>query len=133
MIVEQRGRFWPSENLGSERSASPDHPLPGNLKIDADGSINLELDGLLFGVPIFIEPRDKAVINIQGILTEDGDHVFLWDCRDSGSRFTTYGASSNRCRAQVCLVGRKPINAPRGSELTFSRIAVLRASRIGFV
>src|SRR6266481_1556699 len=74
--------FWWSEETVLDHRSAPDHAVPGNLMIDDEGRISLELDGSL---PNFIEAlgvifRGDAIVsdrNIQGILRGTGNPVLL--------------------------------------------------------
>jgi ApeA N-terminal domain 1 len=126
-ILESRGVFWWHDEPVPDGLLAPDSHVVGTLKIDDDGRVVLELDGVLTRArhPMSAvmgggEPETKS---IQGILKDDGQRVLLLYVHKSGGQLSTFGISHEKFLALSCLVG--PTAAPAGAlPLTFIELEV---------
>jgi hypothetical protein len=117
-ILEERGIFWwhgtpiPDENFAPENSES------GTLTIQNNGSIELDLDGLLRDndAPFFPENQEEPIRRmICGVLKGSNQHVLLSKIWNSSVNVSTDGISYERYIALQCLVSRSKFS-PNATE-----------------
>ncbi|MDD2661333.1 MAG: hypothetical protein PHY54_16910 [Methylococcales bacterium] len=128
-ILEDHGYFWWHDAPIQEGHLAPDSSVTGVLRIEEDGSIELELDGILwrddnpmhsvFGNDTAISP-EKC---IQGLFKGSNKSVLLIDIFKNGGMLRTKGISYEKYQALNCLVGDFPF--PRlGYPLKFCKLTV---------
>jgi hypothetical protein len=108
-ILEERGRFWWSDEPVPDGQFAPDESITGLLTIDEDGHISLELDSYFanehgpFGVLTAQGVTLKK--NICGVLKTSSSRVLLIGIIGSGGQARTTSMSYQRFVATDCLVG----------------------------
>lgn len=111
IILEERGYFWWHDEPIPEDHFAPESYVTGVLKIDDEGRVELELDGMLSGDD---NPFGALVANgksippgkcIQGKLKSSNNFVLLNGLLKSGGQFKSNGISYERYLAINCLVG----------------------------
>ncbi len=108
-ILEERGRFWWSDEPVPNGQFAPDESITGLLTIDEDGYISLELDGYFpnehgpFGVLTAQGVTFKK--NICGVLKTSSRRILLIGVIGSGGQARTTSMSYQRFVATDCLVG----------------------------
>lgn len=127
-IIDEQGLFWWSENKPSDGHFAPSRHVSGALKIDDNGTISLELNGMLSstGHPlhaIFNRAPISSERKIVGILKNSNRHVVLWDLEPNGVKAVSEGISHEAFDAYKCLVGQKPFSYGKG-EMKFTELKV---------
>jgi hypothetical protein len=109
VILEERGRFWWSDEPVPDGQFAPDGSITGLLTIDGDGHISLELDDYFpnehgpFGVLTSQGVTFKK--NICGVLKTSSRRVLLIGVIGSGGQTRTASMSYQGFVAIDCLVG----------------------------
>jgi ApeA-like protein/HEPN superfamily Apea-like protein len=108
-ILEERGRFWWTDERVPDGQFAPDGSITGLLTIDNDGHISLELDDYFpnehgpFGVLTVQGVTFKK--NICGVLKASSRRILLIGVIGSGGATRTASMSYQRFVATDCLVG----------------------------
>lgn len=108
VIFRERGYFWNAEIQLPETSFAPDSAVYGLLEVEDDGTIRLELDGLING-PGSIDwnnARRNETISIAGKLKGDASSVLLTDALNNGQTYSTNNISHEKYLALHCLKSR---------------------------
>lgn len=113
-ILEERGYFWWNNDLLPDGYLIPGNAVAGSLKIDENGSVELDLDGLLDSArPMSaLIGIDKPVPDgkiIRGFLKGTNESVFLLEPYNRGSQLKFPGISNEKYGSIYCLVGRQPL------------------------
>jgi len=129
IILEERGYFWWHDEPIPKGHFAPESSVAGILKIDEEGRVELELDGVLSSdedplAALFDHreffPPDKG---IQGILKGSNKFALLMGLVKNGGQFKSNGISYEKYLAINCLVGSGPF--PQTDEpLRFRKLQV---------
>jgi hypothetical protein len=128
MILEDRGVFWWNDEQVPDGHFAPTSAVSGNLTIDDEGRITLELDGLFpssTGPLAALLGGDNSTIRdrqILGFLRATGSHVLLLGLIRTGGRASSYQMSYERFAASTCLVGDSAF--PSGTALRFYTLEI---------
>src|SRR5690348_6837244 len=100
-ILQERGRFWWADTPLPTSQFAPEMSAVGELTIDSDGHITLDLDGLISAphtaLSALLTPRDEPELQtrkIQGLLKNSNKHVLLLQLSRRGGRFSTSNVST---------------------------------------
>lgn len=110
-LIDERGYFWWSNELVPEKQFAPNSAVPGTLKIDVEGRVELELDGIMpnkdgpFAVLLNNGMPQPPDVGICGILKNSNKFVTLLEISKNGGHFTTGGISYEKYLALSALVG----------------------------
>jgi hypothetical protein len=128
-VIEEQGYFWWNEELIPEGHYAPESSVTGVLKIDVEGRIELDLNGVLssgdfpFGALLNNDQKIPNEVVIQGILKSTSKYALLSGVIKNGGRFQSNGISFESYLAINCLVGKGPF--PKTKEpLQFHRLKV---------
>jgi ApeA N-terminal domain 1 len=121
-VLEARGFFWWH---GEEIPASllaPESHVPGVLRIDDVGRIELELDGQLRSdhgpmARVLGDQHELKDKQIAGLLKETSQYLLLYDLARHGGRVSFGGVSYDGYAAMDCLVGDSNLIEASGSPL----------------
>lgn len=108
VILSERGLFWDGARDLASSMFAPDDAVYGLLEIDEDGSIRLELDGLLDG-PGSIDFKGETPStprNIAGKIKNDASAVLLLDCYSSGQTYSSHNISHEKFVCLYCLAAK---------------------------
>lgn len=120
-ILEEHGYFWWSEEPIPNGHLVPDSAVPGVLRIDKEGRIELELNGVLHSErgPLGSFFGDRRPLppdrRIQGLLKSSSQYALLLGLMGNGGASRSNGISYEKYLAINCLVGGNPF--PHGSKL----------------
>jgi hypothetical protein len=129
-ILQERGLFWWADQPLPSTQFAPDTSAVGVLKIEAEGRIMLDLDGVISdrrtSFPALALSTDEPELKtrrIRGLLTNSNKRVLLCDLIRRGGRFATSNVSTERFLATQCLVGDQDF--PRNlKDLLYSYVDV---------
>jgi len=126
-ILEERGRFWWSDNPVPDGHFAPEESITGLLSIDDDGRIAVDLNDYFPNKhgPFGLLARDGSPLNrsISGILRESNRRVLLIGINPGGGQVRTTGISHERYIATDCLVGNA-ILGPKDLPPTFAEMEI---------
>ena len=127
-ILKERGLFWWNDQTVPNGRFAPKARVSGQLTIENDGGIALEIDGMMSfpGEAISGMMQEEARIQdnrIQGILNATDRHVLLIDISNGGARTSTHGFSTEGYRARDCLV-RQQLFPATSAPPTSSRLEI---------
>jgi hypothetical protein len=101
-ILEDRGYFWWHNNT------TPNDGIAGTLRVDQDGRISLELDGILSKgqspFRVIEQTLGPDCKEICGVLKGSGKHALLHGISKRGGRFSSNGISYEKYHATTCLL-----------------------------
>lgn len=107
-ILEERGYFWWDDHDLPEDQLIPNSSIVGLLRINEQGRIELELDGVISGVnnvpTIFtgVDIKDRC---IRGLLIKESMQVQLFGIIINGGSLMGGGVSNEKYIAEICLIG----------------------------
>lgn len=121
-VLESRGLFWWAHELVADEKIAPDTNVSGTLRIDDDGAVALELDGVLpskHGIAAMFAGVDlPADVCIRGLLKGTAQHVLLSQLARNGGSMSMKGLSYERYVAFSCLISSNEIvNAQKFEKL----------------
>jgi hypothetical protein len=124
--LEERGLFWWTDDKLQDHEFAPPNSVYGVLKIDNDGSIEVELDNVLpsaWGYFDSIADNQPPITrSISGILKNSRQHVILCNLWKSASTWSSRAPSHEKYGAWTCLVSQSPLNrtgtVPRFRNMT---------------
>ncbi len=126
-ILDDRGIFWWNDEDVPDKNFAPEGSIGGKLTIDDNGSVRLELDGIM---PSDNHPFEALVNsgqdinrNIQGLLTNTG-HVLLMNMFKSGGTVRTDNVSREKYVARQCLVSQSAFPRDRNAPIKYSAITI---------
>jgi hypothetical protein len=128
MTLEDRGVFWWNNEQVPDGQFAPISAVPGNLTIDDEGRITLELDGFLpsskapFAALLGGDDSTIRDRQIQGFLKATGSRVLLLGVIPVGGQLSSYKMSYERFAASTCLVGDGALSSP--TPLRFYNIEI---------
>jgi len=129
VLVEARGIFWPGGTEMAPGHLAPDSAIGGLLTIDNGGKVKVALDSVFprkaggFAAALPFEHDQAAPTYIEGLLTEQRQHVLLLGTHKAGGQFNSSWISFESYLAAHALLSRDPI--PRGlEEVKFSELNV---------
>jgi len=114
--LHERGYFWYATEILPKGHFAPESAVPGLLKIDTNGYVELELDSFLKRHPGFgdkfssVDDGSPRLVAIQGLLYDRHEHALLVEAWENGVSFRSEGPNTQRFRATMCLVGRESIS-----------------------
>ncbi len=107
--LEERGYFWWNNEPVPKGHLAPAASVAGLLKIDDDGRVDLELQGVLpsaHGPFAALNDQGKALDrHIQGLLNASGRRALLIEVIPNGGELRSNAISSQNFLAINCLVG----------------------------
>jgi hypothetical protein len=129
-ILQERGLFWWADQPVPSTQFAPDTSVFGELKIDVEGRITLDLDGVISdlkrSLPALTSSIDESELKtrrIRGLLKGSNKRILLCDLSRRGSRFASANVSTEGFRAAHCLVGDQ--NFPKNlKDLLYSSVDV---------
>jgi hypothetical protein len=129
-ILQERGLFWWADDALPATQFAPDTSASGELKIEAEGRITLDLDGVISdrrrSFPALASSTDEPELRtrrILGLLKESNKRVLLCDLTRRGGRFATSNVSTEGFLATHCLVGAQDF-ARNLKELHYSYVDI---------
>lgn len=129
-VLQERGLFWWAGDPLSTRQFAPDTSAIGELRIDAEGRIALDLDGVISdrskSLPALLSSIDEPELRtrrIQGVLKDSNKRILLCELSRQGGRFASANLSTEGFLAAYCLVGEQDF--PRNlEELDYSHVDI---------
>lgn len=108
IILSERGYFWDAKIELSETLFAPDEAVYGLLEVDEEGSIRLELDGLLKGPGSidFNSEKTNEQLDICGKLKSDASSVMLIGAYRNGQTYSTHNISHEKFVSLHCLASK---------------------------
>jgi hypothetical protein len=111
-ILQERGRFWWTDNPLPITQFAADNSVVGELKIESEGRVTLDLDGVMSerwgAFSALASSTDEPGLRtrrIQGLLKDSNKRVLLCDLSRRGGRFSTSNVSTEGFLARYCLAG----------------------------
>ena len=112
LILQERGLFWWADDPVPATQFAPDTSAPGELRIETEGRVTLDLDGIISdrtrSFPALVSSTDEPELNtrrIRGLLANSNQRVLLCDLSRRGGRFASSNISTEGFLATHCLVG----------------------------
>ena len=124
LTVDVRGYFWWAETPVPNGVFAPESAIAGSLKIDAEGKIELTLDGILsrpqgrLSAPFHNDHASRAIGGILG----DGRHVRLDHLSQDGMSASTNAPSQENFQAQRAVLARRAFSQLRPIRLKEVRL-----------
>lgn len=109
MILNERGIFWDARQEIPDGQWAPPGAVYGTIKIDAIGSIFLDLDGLLDGeksLDILANRKAEAHRTIVGKIKNENQSILIPGALGNGVTYASNGICSEKYVGLFCLVGR---------------------------
>lgn len=105
MILRERGYFWNANIELPDTSFAPDGAIYGLLEVEDDGTVRLELDGLINGINSidWNNAKKNESISIAGKLKVDASSVLIIDALNNGQTYSTNNISHEKYIALYCL------------------------------
>jgi hypothetical protein len=128
-LLQERGLFWWADHPVPPKHFAPDTSVFGELKIDREGRVTLDLDHVMTegaSVMAALESSDDAQLRtrqIRGLLKDSNKRVLLCDLRRHGGRSAMTNVSYEGFRAAHCLVGDQDLPA-KTQNISFAYIDV---------
>lgn len=110
-IVNERGWFWWANRKVGPRSNIADDHVGGTLRVDNDGNITLELDGILSDNSGFIFLSDGSIPEnaiIRGYL-KNNKYIAIHGLYRSGGTWDSNGNSHETISAETCILSDRRI------------------------
>src|SRR3954447_8733138 len=128
--LQERGLFWWANDPVPTTQFAPDTSVFGELKIEAEGRITLDLDGMISdrskSLPALASSIDEPELKtrmIQGLLKDSSKRVLLCDLSRRVGHFASSNMSTEGFLAAYCLVGEQDF--PRNlKELHYSYVDI---------
>jgi ApeA N-terminal domain 1/Apea-like HEPN len=120
LIFEERGYFWWNDEPLPEGYLAPDNSVTGSLKIDENGSVELDLDGLLgdsarpMSESVGLGKSAPSGKIIRGFLKGNNESVFLLEPYKGRGELKFPGISHEKYGSPCCLVGVQPLSFSNG-------------------
>jgi len=128
-LLHERGLFWWADHPVPSTQFAPDTCVSGELKIDRDGRVTLDLERVMTegGSPMAaVAGSNDAQLKtrqIRGLLRESNKCVLLCDLTRRGGRFATSNISFEGFHAGQCLIGDQELPA-KTQNLSFAYVDV---------
>jgi len=126
-ILEDRGIFWWNDKIVPKTHFAPDSFVGGNLTIEDDGTIRLELDAIMpsedHPFTALLDNGQPVGRNIQGLLTDAGNVLLLNAIRNGGT-FSTNNIAKERYFVQQCLVSQERFKRDGKAPLSYRSMKV---------
>jgi hypothetical protein len=115
-ILQERGLFWWGDDPVPTTQFAPDTSAPGELRIEAEGRITLDLDRVISDPKrsflALISSTDEPELKnrkIQGLLKNSNKRIILCEPTRRGGRFASSNALQEGFLATHCLVGDRDL------------------------